>query len=265
MCPYGGGWLDGSDTPFWSPATLVCHVLLIETPSDGLVLVDAGIGLDDIETRSRMGAAFSAVARPSFDPAEAARSQVEALGFMPEDVRHVVLTHLDLDHAGGLSDFPWAKVHVLTDEHRAAMKPPTRAEAQRYRTAQFSHGPDFETYDAKGEPWFGFAAVRDLRGLPPEILMVPMVGHSRGHACVAVEGDAGWLLHCGDAYFHRDEMRAEDWGCPDGLTFFQRLVALDRGDMQRNKQRLRELRRAHGEEVTLFSAHDAVELARLQS
>ena len=265
MCPYGGGWLDGSATPFWGAGTLVCHVLLVETPRDGLVLVDAGIGLEDIRDRSRMGGAFALVARPRFDPAEAARSRVEALGFAAEDVRHIVLTHLDLDHAGGLADFPDAKVHVLRDEHRAAFDPPTVGERHRYRSAQFRHEPDFETYDAAGEPWFGFAAVRELVGLPPELLMIPLSGHSRGHAAVAVEGEGGWLLHCGDAYFHRDEMRGEDWSCPDGLTFFQNLVALDRGAMERNKQRLRELRRAHGDEVRLFSAHDVVELERLQS
>lgn len=266
MCPLGGGWLDGSDEPLWGEGTLVCHVLLVETPRDGLVLVDSGVGLEDIARhRARLGGAFTAVARPRLDPAEAARSRVAALGFDASDVRHVVLTHLDLDHAGGLSDFPDAKVHILHDEHRAAFDPPTSAERHRYRKAQFAHEPDFATYAPEGEPWFGFAAVRDLEGLPPEILMIPLRGHSRGHAAIAVEGDDGWLMHCGDGYFHRDEMRAEDWGCPSGLALFQRIVAIDRGDMERNKQRLRELRRARSDEVTLFSAHDPVELARLQS
>ena len=51
-----GGWLD--------PAQLVCHVLLIETPKDGLVLVDTGIGTHDIETPSRLGQPFLALTRP---------------------------------------------------------------------------------------------------------------------------------------------------------------------------------------------------------
>ncbi|MFD0510570.1 MBL fold metallo-hydrolase [Streptomyces aureus] len=31
------------------------------------------------------------------------------LGYAVDDVRHIVLTHLDLDHAGGLPDFPRAR------------------------------------------------------------------------------------------------------------------------------------------------------------
>jgi glyoxylase-like metal-dependent hydrolase (beta-lactamase superfamily II) len=42
--------------------------------------------------------------------------QVKQLGFSPRDVRHIVLTHLDSDHAGGLENFPEAHVHVLEAE-----------------------------------------------------------------------------------------------------------------------------------------------------
>src|SRR2546429_4224699 len=52
-----------------------------------------------------------------------------------------------------------------------------------------------------GEPWFGFRAVRDLPGLPPEILVIPLPGHTRGHIGVAVDTGAGWLLHAGDAFY----------------------------------------------------------------
>ena len=61
--------------------------------------------------------------------------------------------------------------------------------------------PDFVTYSAEGEHWLGFEAVRDLMGLPEQILLVLLPGHTRGHCGVAVQGDAGWLLDAGDAYF----------------------------------------------------------------
>jgi glyoxylase-like metal-dependent hydrolase (beta-lactamase superfamily II) len=32
--------------------------------------------------------------------------QIERLGFRREDVRHIVITHFDFDHIGGLVDFP---------------------------------------------------------------------------------------------------------------------------------------------------------------
>jgi glyoxylase-like metal-dependent hydrolase (beta-lactamase superfamily II) len=40
----------------------------------------------------------------------------------PKDVRHIVLTHLDFDPAGGLGDFPHATVHMLADERDYAVQ-----------------------------------------------------------------------------------------------------------------------------------------------
>ncbi|HBH16463.1 MAG TPA: MBL fold metallo-hydrolase, partial [Leclercia adecarboxylata] len=45
-----------------------------------------------------------------------ARARVEALGFSVADVRHIILTHLDFDHAGGLTDFPHARIHLMQQE-----------------------------------------------------------------------------------------------------------------------------------------------------
>lgn len=262
MCPIGGRLLDGRSGSPWTAGKLVCHVLLVETPSDGLVLIDTGFGHGDLADPKRLGRLFLAASRPVLLETETAKTRVAALGLDPADVKHIVLTHMDLDHAGGLSDFPNATVHLLDAEHVAATTRPTRQEQGRYLPVQWAHGPRFETYEASGEPWFGFRAVRALRGLPEgDVLLVPLLGHSRGHCGVAVRGDAGWLLHCGDAYFHEGEVLAPPH-CPPGLAFFQRLVAQDWDKVVHNKRRLGELRSSHGDEVTLFSAHDEAELER---
>ncbi len=266
MCPRGGGWVDGSDTGFFGKAKMVCHVLLIETPSSGLVLVDSGLGLEDVrEPKRRLGGGFAAVVAPVCDEGETAIRRVEALGHDPEDVRHIVLTHMDLDHAGALTDFPNATVHVTEAEHAAAMQRITIPEKNRYRPCQWAHDPTFETYAPAGEPWRGFAAVRDLRGLPPEILMIPLDGHSRGHAAVAVDAGERWLVHAGDGYFFHAEMDPVAPRCTGGLALFQRFAAIDTARMRHNKERLRELARDHADEVTVFCAHDPSELARLQA
>lgn len=265
MCPFGGRWVNGSSPP-WGTGRMVCHVLLVETARDGLVLVDAGLGLADVaDPKGRLGSPFLAATRPTLREEETAARQVEARGYSIDDVRHVVLTHMDLDHAGGLSDFPRAAVHVLGDEHDAATRRPTYAERHRYRPMQWAHEPRFETYAPSGEPWHGFPCVRELRGLPPEILLVPLVGHSRGHAGVAVETQDGWLLHAGDAYFHAAQMDLGHPRCPPALAFFQRAVAIDRARMRENQARLRELVREHGGDVHVFSAHDPDELEAMRA
>ena len=265
MCPLGGRLISGHGSLFGA-AKMVCHCLLVETPG-GLLLVDSGLGMADVaDPRGRLGADFIRMVRPLFAESETALRQVEALGFSRRDVRHILLTHLDLDHAGGISDFPEATVHVLADEHAAATGAPRHfSEKRRYRRAQWAHGPHWSLLKPGGEPFFGFDCVRDVPGLPPEVLLVPLAGHTRGHTGVAVESPGGWLLHCGDAYFHHGEVDPEKPYCPAGLAFFQRVMAVDDVARRRNRARLRELQRDRGAKIRLFSAHDPVELERLQA
>jgi glyoxylase-like metal-dependent hydrolase (beta-lactamase superfamily II) len=264
MCPFTARLINGEGGLF-SPGLLVCHCLLIESES-GLVLVDTGIGLVDMPPRHTLGRHFEATVRPILDPEQTAVRQVERLGFRAGDVRHIVMTHLDLDHAGGLPDCPRAKVHVLDIEHQAAMKRRSFEERLRYVTAHWAHDPEWAAHAAGGDRWMGFESVQALEGDGgPEVLLVPLAGHTRGHSGVAVRTDAGWLLHCGDAYFYRGEMDVEEPHCTPGLRIFQQLVVTQRAARTTNQKRLRELKRDHGKEVSLFCSHDHVELENLQA
>jgi len=86
-------------------APLVAHCLLVETGSS-LVLVDTGLGTADVADPRRLGTFFRRAMRPELAMAHTAYHQIRALGYDPRDVQDIVLTHLDLDHAGGLADFP---------------------------------------------------------------------------------------------------------------------------------------------------------------
>ena len=142
---------------------------------DGPVLVDTGLGTADLaEPRRRLGPLWFLYSRPLLDPEQTALAQVRRLGFAAVDVRHIVLTHLDLDHAGGLSDFPTAQVHVLDVEHTAAMQPPTTKEKRRYRQEQWEHQPRWVTHGGRGEQWMGFEAVAAI----DNVLLVPLHGHT---------------------------------------------------------------------------------------
>ncbi|MFA5123354.1 MBL fold metallo-hydrolase [Zavarzinia sp.] len=253
MCPLGARLL-GAEGGLFDRARFVCHVLLIET-ADGLVLVDTGLGSGDIADPKRLGGAFLSVLGPKLDPAETALAQVKALGFSADDVRHVVLTHMDLDHAGGLSDFPKAKVHLHAREHEAAMARRSLQAKSRYIPAQWAHGPSWQLYDGIGEDWFGFSGVRALSDAETEVLLVPLHGHTAGHCGVAVRTAAGWLLHAGDAYFFSGSLDAEA-RTPAGIAVFQRFTDTIGAERRRNQERLRQLKLSRGREVTIFCAHD---------
>ena len=266
-CPVGGRLFDGkSDSPF---GHLVCHCLLIETDA-GLVLVDTGFGTRDIaHPLRRLSPFFLTLNNIQLRREETAVAQVRRLGFDPADVRHILVTPLDFDHAGGLQDFPNAAVHVTAREKEVADERAGGAfvGTHRYRPQQWDEMQDWRLYPlGGGERWFGFDAVRDLQGLPPEILLVPLAGHTWGHAGVAIREDSGrWLLHAADAYFYRGEVGSERYSCTPALRGYQRMMEVDRAARLHNQQRLRRLSLDHGDEVRIFCAHDPVEFELLAS
>lgn len=262
LCPFGGRLMDGV-SGWLGPATLVCHCLLVET-SEGLVLVDTGLGTGDVqEPRRRLSGFFRTAMRVRLDPQATALAQILKLGFQAADVRHIVLTHLDFDHAGGIEDFPQARVHVYRRELNAARHRDTAIERGRYRPQQWDADVQWQQYETAGEPWFGFESIRDLVGLPPEILLVPLIGHTWGHCGVAIKGESGWLLHAGDAYFYHDEVHGRPPSCPPGLRAYQTMMEVDRAMRLHNQARLRQLATTEGDTVTLFCAHDRQELESL--
>jgi glyoxylase-like metal-dependent hydrolase (beta-lactamase superfamily II) len=160
MCPVAGRWLVGE------PGEMVCHVLLIETARDGLLLVDTGFGGADCAMPARLPRAFRTLTRPRLDRAQTAAAQVERLGFAREDVRHVVVTHLDLDHAGGLGDFPRAAVHLHRLEYLGASQRDRIKERVRYLPHLWDHAPRWVTYAPEGDMWLGLPAVTQPTAKP---------------------------------------------------------------------------------------------------
>ena len=239
-------------------ASIVCHVLLVET-GNGLVLVDSGFGLLDCADPRRIGQSRHLL-RPRFHVEETAARQVEALGFDRDDVRHVITTHFDIDHIGGIADFPDAQIHVTAAEALGAMRPPTRMEKFRFRSAQWAHGPQIVEHDPNGEKWRGFAAAKELDSIAPGIVLVSLPGHSRGHACVAVDAGHRWVLHCGDAFYYEGTLDGRS-PVPWGLKLSEELIAFDRKAMHDNHSRLAELYSRRDPKLLIVSAHDPKLLA----
>jgi glyoxylase-like metal-dependent hydrolase (beta-lactamase superfamily II) len=262
LCPHGRRLINGEGGLF-ERASVVCHCLAIEA-GDGLVLVDTGFGIEDARNPAQLGAGFRLLMKPMPKVETTALKQLEALGFEAGDVKHIVVTHLDLDHAGGLPDFPAAEVHVFAPELAAALHPSLRERSRFIGGAHWRHHPRWIEHGAGGDDWFGFDSARILPGLDAEILLVPLIGHSRGHTGIAVNTGEGWLLHCGDAYFNAGEV-ATPSSCPPMLRLFQTLMASDGAARTSNQERLRELIRNHGDDVTTFCAHDPRQLELAQA
>jgi glyoxylase-like metal-dependent hydrolase (beta-lactamase superfamily II) len=234
---------------------MVCHVLLVET-DNGLVLVDSGHGSHDCDDPARRVGPTRHYFRPVLDHEETAVRQVQRLGFSREDVRHIVVTHFDMDHIGGISDFPDAQIHVTAAEVLGAMRAPSRQERFRFRPAQWAHGPKLVEHTPDGEKWRGFAAAKELNDIAPGIVMVSLPGHTRGHACMAVDAGHRWVLHCGDAFYHPGTVGGPA-RVPRLITTLEPVLAFDRKRVRDNHARLSELYERREHDLLMVCAHDA--------
>jgi glyoxylase-like metal-dependent hydrolase (beta-lactamase superfamily II) len=116
------------------------------------------------------------------------------------------MTHLHIDHASAMSEFPNATFVFSSREWEAATE--QRSWQHGYRTRQFDHGFDYRTLDFEGdaatESYATFGRSVDLLG-DGSIRLVYTPGHTRGHMSVVlrlagerealVAGDAIYTLH----------------------------------------------------------------------
>ncbi len=187
----------GSMHPPFAPLRAIVYCLLVGT-NEGLVLIDTGFGTQDCTHPTPFMRLFAASIGASLDIEETAVRQVKRLGYAAEDVQHIVLTHLHLDHTGGLPDFPDAKVHIFRPEYETMMHPQGFLE-RAHVPAHWAHGPKWIIHDQGTKQWFGRNAIPVIEHVSPEILLVPLPGHTRGHCGVAIATANGWLFNCGDA------------------------------------------------------------------
>ena len=258
--PGGGPGARGS-----CPRELVAHCLVVEG-AEGLTLVDTGFGLRG--RRRRRAAARSGIHRLAgarLDRAQTAYEQVRALGHDPEDVRDIVLTHLDLDHAGGLSDFPWARVHVHAAELDAARNP-TRARAAALRPGPVAaraglggaRRPAATTGSASGP----------CRRSARTSGMIPLHGHTRGH-CGRRRAPTRWRMAAARRATRTSTpaTRRPRGPARRGSGPTRRGWPSTVASAGANLARLQELHQRHGGRtgdghVTVFCAHDALARAR---
>jgi len=223
-----------------------CHCLLVEDRNQ-LILIDTGIGKDH---QNLILEAQASLAGVNHDQFLSAKEQILNLGFKLEDVRQILVTHLDYDHAGGIRDFPNATLHISKKELDSAHK---LTNILRYHKDLWKNHKKIITYDNFGENWNGFSSVRQLPGLPPELLMIPLFGHSAGHSGFAIDQKNNEsLFHVGDAYFNQLELQSGF----KGLQY----KAFARLNCDNNKKRLHNLEKIKGlsknKKAVVFSSHD---------
>lgn len=186
----------------------LCPCYLLEHPG-GLVLVDAGISHDLVADPAAYGPhgapGFEEVAGDDVDVAGhgSAAEQVRSLGYDPAAVELVILTHLHVDHAGDVTEFPEAEILVQEDELAYAWWPTDPVQRRLYAVGDFGplRSPDVDVRALDGRvDVFGDGTVE----------CIPTPGHTPGHQSVMVDlPDSGAVLLAGDVAFVESALDSE--------------------------------------------------------
>lgn len=193
---------------------------IIEHP-EGLIGIDTGS-----TTRVRVSRVqhrlMSVPPLPVIEPGEEIDSQMGAKGLRTEDVRRVVLTHLDWDHAGGIEHFPDAEILVHRPEHEYATS--KLMGKWRYQTKLWPEWFDPTLYDLGPEPYGPFPASKPLTE-DGDVRLVPIPGHTIGQVGVIVQADGHALFFAADHVLRQDWF-VENYAAGDllGLAFFPKLA-----------------------------------------
>lgn len=186
----------------WTPIPI--GAFLVEHPGAGAVLIDTGlhpsVAVKPAENLGRLGVlAFRGL---QMDAAQAVPAQLRERGIAHAQVGTVVMTHMHIDHASAISEFPEATFVVSRAEWEAAT---TQGQLHGYVKRQFDHAFDYRLLDFEGPEagsFSGFARSFDLFG-DGSVRTVYTPGHTLGHMSVVLRTARGEVLVAGDAIYLR--------------------------------------------------------------
>lgn len=181
------GWT--SPLPMWS--------WIIETGTER-ILIDAGgrLGSGGGVTRTRFHIA----------PDQDLVAELARRGLQPGDFDRVLLTHLHLDHIGGLAAFDRRRVWVARSEWAPVARFPGRL--LRFLAAPVHQGFVPRVFDFDGPAVFGFPGSWPVTP-DGSIVAVPTPGHSPGHTSFLVRRTEGDVLLAGDVTYDLPALEAQ--------------------------------------------------------
>jgi N-acyl homoserine lactone hydrolase len=195
---------------------------LVEHPHAGAVLIDTGfhpsVAVDPKKNLGRLSLTVFKDVR--MEPEQSASAQLRARGIEPAHVKVVIMTHLHMDHASAISEFPGATFVLSKAEWAAAT---SQSQRDGYVKRQFDHAFDYRLLDFEGpeaESFATFGRSFDLFG-DGSVHCVYTPGHTLGHLSVVLRLRRREALVAADAVYLRrnlDEMRLNHRAADDHLS-----------------------------------------------
>jgi glyoxylase-like metal-dependent hydrolase (beta-lactamase superfamily II) len=189
---------------------LPIYVFAVEH-ADGVALIDSGANAGHMRL-PRWHPYFQRAVKFDIEPELEAGPQLRALGIAPRDVRLIALTHLHIDHDGGLAAFPRARVVVSAGERAAAAG--LKGRLNGYLPQRWPTSFDPEPLAFADEPFGAFARSRRLTA-DGALTALPTPGHTANHVSIVLDDGEQRIVFVGDAAYSRDNLLA---GRVDGIS-----------------------------------------------
>lgn len=193
----------GLGTPRSSWRTLPVQAFLITHPQAGPFVVDTGLHPSvSAKPAANLGRILSWYWRPELPPGGDLPAQLRARGVDPRGIRLVVMTHLHVDHASGMSEFGGA-TFIVTEPEWGAATSGRRPLSNGYRPAHYDYAFDYRllSYDrAPITSYASFGRTFDLFG-DGSVRLAFTPGHSLGHQSVICRLGERDLVIAGDAIY----------------------------------------------------------------
>jgi glyoxylase-like metal-dependent hydrolase (beta-lactamase superfamily II) len=172
---------------------------VIEHP-EGLILVDTGETAKAMEPGwfPRWHPYFRLAVRLEVAAEDEIGPQLERLGFAPDDVRWIVLTHLHTDHAGGLHHFPRSEVLIARAEFEAASG--FAGKVRGFLPHRLPAWLAPRLLDLPAEPFGPFSHSMALTDAG-DVRIVGTPGHTPGHQSVILEDGDSTIFFAGDTSY----------------------------------------------------------------
>jgi len=194
-------WTDWLPTYAWA----------IET-AEGVIVVDTGQGAHLLESGKSLHPYVRWEVAFRIEPEQEIGPQLRALGIGARDVKRVVLTHLHMDHDGGLAHFQNSEILVAPGELRLASG--TLGRIRGYLPQRWPSWFDPAPLHLAAEPFGPFASSRRLTQAG-DVIAVATPGHTADHISVVVQDGDVHLLLAGDTSYNEALMLA---GKLDGVS-----------------------------------------------
>jgi N-acyl homoserine lactone hydrolase len=179
---------------------------------EGVIVVDTGQGAHLLETGTSLHPYVRWEVAFRIDREEEIGPQLSALGLGSRDVKRVILTHLHMDHDGGLAHFPNSEILVAPGELRMASGYMGRIRG--YLPNRWPSWFDPVPLDLTAEPFGPFIASRRLTEAG-DVVAVATPGHTADHISILVQDDDTTFFLAGDTSYDEQLMLS---GRVDGVS-----------------------------------------------